>query len=206
MKANEVGPTFTDIDVDNLLVNRSTASRQALLKRAMAAKEIDRVRRGLYVLASQYRTSAIDLYAIASQVYKPSYISLESALSIHGLIPEEVKTITSGTFRRSRTFDTPLGRFRYRKSIFYDLFSVEHVEVDRFQSYLLASPLRAFAELVSDPNLRLLSFDACLESLRIDPQELSNVLTMKQIEETLQQSLPKRTMTILHEMKQELFS
>jgi len=205
-KKDEIGSSFSDIDVANLLFNRSAASRYALLKRALAAREIIRVRRGLYVLASRYRTDPIDLYSLASQIYKPSYISQESALSIHGIIPEEVKTVTSASFKRSCFFDTPLGQFRYHKSIFRDLFSVEHVKVDRFQSYLLASPLRALAELVSDPKLRLLSLVDCIESLRIEPEEIKSVVTKQNIEETLRQPLPKKVRVIFHEMKQELFS
>ena len=51
---------------------------------------------------------------LANLIYGPSYISLDYALSLHGLIPERVETITSVTTRRSRHFDTPFGTFSYR--------------------------------------------------------------------------------------------
>ena len=44
----------------------------------------------------------------------PSYVSLETALAWHGLIPERVDEITSVTCKRARLFRTPLGRFSYR--------------------------------------------------------------------------------------------
>ena len=54
-------------------------------------------------------------YWTANRIYAPSYLSLETALSHHGLIPEGVYTITSVSSRKTQTFDTPLGHFTYRR-------------------------------------------------------------------------------------------
>lgn len=54
------------------------------------------------------------LFEIAVRIYRPSYISLESALSHHGLIPESVYAVTAISTRRTYLFDTPIGRFSYR--------------------------------------------------------------------------------------------
>ena len=54
------------------------------------------------------------LFRAAATIYGPSYVSLETALSHHGLIPEAVYGITSATTRRTYRFDTPIGRFTYR--------------------------------------------------------------------------------------------
>lgn len=52
--------------------------------------------------------------AVANTVYAPSYISLESALSHHGFIPEGVFHITSVTSRHTLTFEVDGIRHFYR--------------------------------------------------------------------------------------------
>ena len=41
-------------------------------------------------------------YLLAGNIYGPSYISFEYALSFYGLIPERVSTITCATFNKKR--------------------------------------------------------------------------------------------------------
>ena len=54
------------------------------------------------------------LCIIANRIYEPSYISLEMALSIYGIIPESVYGITSVTSQRTKNLRTPVGDFIYR--------------------------------------------------------------------------------------------
>ncbi len=51
---------------------------------------------------------------IANRIYQPSYISLETALSHYGLIPEGVFTVTSITTNKTRGIQTPSGFYQYR--------------------------------------------------------------------------------------------
>lgn len=51
---------------------------------------------------------------IANRIYQPSYISLETALSHYGLIPEGVFSITSVTTNKTRAIETPKGNYQYR--------------------------------------------------------------------------------------------
>ena len=67
----------------------------SMLKRAVAAGEVVRIHRGLYCLATRYLREKIDPHVLAQRIYGPSYISLESALSHHGWIPEAVYAVTS---------------------------------------------------------------------------------------------------------------
>ena len=50
----------------------------------------------------------------ANRIYHPSYVSMETALSYYGLIPEAVYTITAVSTLKTKSFDTPLGTFSYR--------------------------------------------------------------------------------------------
>jgi predicted transcriptional regulator of viral defense system len=54
------------------------------------------------------------LLHIANKIYRPSYISFETALSRYHLIPESVYAVTSASTRRTMEFDTPISRFSYR--------------------------------------------------------------------------------------------
>ena len=76
--------------------------------------DVVRVRKGLYVApAFPGRPPAVDPLVLAPLIYGPSYVSLETALSWHGLIPERVDEITSVTCKRARSFRSPVGRFSY---------------------------------------------------------------------------------------------
>jgi hypothetical protein len=50
---------------------------------------------------------------LANLIYGPSYISLATAISNFGFIPERVTTTTSIGFGRSKTFSTPIGDFEF---------------------------------------------------------------------------------------------
>jgi predicted transcriptional regulator of viral defense system len=50
---------------------------------------------------------------LASQIYRPSYLSFHWALGYYGLIPERAVVYTSATTRVPRRFENALGRFRY---------------------------------------------------------------------------------------------
>lgn len=59
--------------------------------------------------------SETGLFYISNRVVEPSYISLETALSYYGLIPEGVFSITAVSSKRKTEFETPLARFTYNK-------------------------------------------------------------------------------------------
>ncbi len=75
--------------------------------------DLVQVKKGLYVLGKRMSNQVPNPFLLANQLYGPSYISLESALSFHGLIPERVFQTSSVTTRLSKTFQTALGTFDY---------------------------------------------------------------------------------------------
>ncbi|MCK5800572.1 MAG: hypothetical protein KAI47_25460 [Deltaproteobacteria bacterium] len=70
--------------------------------------ELIRLKRGLY----SFRRSFEPLAAAAS-LHGASYISFETALAYHGMIPEQIPTVMSVVDGRPAVFDTPAGRFEY---------------------------------------------------------------------------------------------
>ena len=81
------------------------------------------------------------LFEIAGRIYKPSYISLQTALSHYQVIPEAVYGITSVSTRRTYEFDTPLARFTYRtvrRKLFFGYLIIENgVKMARLEKAIL---------------------------------------------------------------------
>jgi hypothetical protein len=154
-------------------------ARELLLNRANKAGEIMRLKRGIYVLAPEYRKTEPPQWTIASLLLSPSHISLETALAYHGLIPEAVYQVASVSTQRSRRFDTPLGVFSYHCVPTKDpKAGVEAMcEPAPFWSYV-ATPLRAIADMVylnRTVTWREDGLDYLLESLRIEEQDLQDL-------------------------------
>lgn len=175
-------PFFSRTELD-VWVKGSVHRRDALLRRAMAAGEVARIRRGLYVVCPPYQKQKPDPLALAQHVYGPSYISMESALAFHGWIPEAVYTVVSASQSRSRVFDTPAGRFefvRIPQRTFYA--GVDRVELSGGSGpVFVANPLKALADLVYVRSPDEMP-EVWLDSLRIDPESLEAV-TVAQVDE-----------------------
>ncbi|MDM7997827.1 MAG: hypothetical protein QUT30_19315 [Acidobacteriota bacterium] len=168
-------------------VGGSSNRRFALLKRALKSGEVIRIHRGLYYLGSKYLRQKPDPLVLAQRIYGPSYISLETALSYHGWIPEAVYAITSASVDRSREIDTPIGHFSFTRipqKVFYT--EVTRIEKEGSkneqgfhisESFLMASPLKALADYVYAHRLDWISANPVIESLRVDESSLSCVET-----------------------------
>jgi predicted transcriptional regulator of viral defense system len=78
-----------------------------------------RLRQGTYTFP-EYRDRPDMAVYFASRIYNPSYISLHTALSAYGLIPESVAQITSVTSLKTARFANAFGEYSY-KSVREDL-------------------------------------------------------------------------------------
>ena len=169
------GGLFSSRDV-SVLVPGSDNRRYALIKRAIAHGELINICRGLYCLAPEYRKKPINTYSIAQQLYGPSYVSLESALSYHSLIPEAVYACTSVSLKESKDFETPLGLFSYKRvpqNIFYA--GVERFTDENGNVFLMAAPIKALADYVYIHRRDWAGLEPVVKSLRVDPQELEGL-------------------------------
>jgi len=102
-----------------------------------------RLKNGMYAFAKD--KGKIKGEEIAAFLYEPSYLSLESALSWHGFIPEMVYAYVSLTARINRKFTNAFGTFLYRHikpELFwgYTEMKTEHGH------YLLAEPEKALLD------------------------------------------------------------
>jgi len=74
---------------------------------------IKKIVKGHYLFSDMDMSEDL-LLAIANKIYRPSYISFETAMSHYRLIPENVYMITSASTKRTYLFETSLARFSYR--------------------------------------------------------------------------------------------
>jgi len=74
---------------------------------------LENVKRGFYRFSDQSLTLG-SLCFIANKIYRPSYVSLESALAFYEVIPETVFSITSISSLNTAQFATPVGIVSYQ--------------------------------------------------------------------------------------------
>lgn len=123
---------------------RSTILQQ--LHRFSKAGKIHALRRGLYVLAEPYLRNPVYPAELAAHIYRPSYLSLQWALSYYGIIPEAVMVFTSITTRRPRQFRNVYGEFGYQ-NVRPALFTgYSRVNLSG-RTILMASPEKALLDL-----------------------------------------------------------
>jgi len=160
---------------------RGYAQPRMKISSLLAKGIIVRVKKGLYIYGESQRRRPFCRELLANLIYGPSYVSLEYALHYHGLIPERVETVTSVTYGRSRSFDTPVGTFTYRM-IPLEAFrtGMDRVEQDAGRAFLIAIPEKALADrIVAERGAGITTrkelHDYLLTNLRIDPTALSEL-------------------------------
>lgn len=197
---------LTDVDLDGLL-DGTPASRYGMVNKALKKGEIIKIRRGLYLLADKYRHKKLSKFFLASRIVPHSYISLESAFSYYGWIPERVTTVTSIlAIGRTKKFATDFGEF-----VFYQLpvneyeflTGVIRVEEIKGEPFLLASPLRALADYVYVKKIDWQGLNYLTSGLRIDIEHIMQIKTNHFIEiKNVYRS--KRVLHFLDSLKKEL--
>ena len=131
-----------------------------------------RLKNGMYAFAKD--KEKIEGEEIASFLYEPSYLSLESALSWHGFIPEMVYAYVSLTARINRKFTNDFGTFLYRHikpGLFwgYTEIKTEHGH------FLLAEPEKALLDYLY-LNLSKIRNEADFDNIRFNMDTIKEKL------------------------------
>ena len=138
------------------------------------------------------------LQYVANRIYQPSYVSMESALSFYGLIPEAVYQIISVSSRKTNRFETSVGIFNYR-----------HLKPSLLFGYRLV-PWQDFHIRMAQPEKLILDYlylrpelaePADFAALRINGEVLTELLDQEKLYRYLklfnQKALQRRTETFL---------
>ena len=141
-------PVFTFAEAQMVAHEEPAAGLRLNLHRWAKKGTLIRLRREVYMFGD--RASPLPL--LISALYPPAYVSLETALNQHGLLPDVPFETTLVTPRATRSFQTPLGRFHFHRIHPRLFFGFD-------PSTLLADPEKALldyfyfrrARLVADP-------------------------------------------------------
>lgn len=117
--------------------------------RWIASGEILRLKRNLYTFPDYLQIADSALY-FANQIYRPSYISLHTALHIHGVIPEEVVQFTSVSTLKTSTFQNAFGSYTYHHIAANYMFGYELKQTDGQVPFVIqmATPEKAIIDLL----------------------------------------------------------
>jgi len=164
--------------------------------------ELISLKKGLYIPGIKTDLTGPETFLIANHLWGPSYVSLESAMSYWGLIPERVYEVKSITMKLSKKFKTPKGRFSYRfmPSPYYS-FGIRSIELSPGQVALLAIPEKALCDkIIATTGLMLRSpaqtRNFLLDDLRIDPQSLQK-FNLKELRSWIEDAPKKDSLRML---------
>jgi len=126
-----------------------------------------KLRNGLYAVKDAHPSR----FFIANKLYDPSYISLNTALSYYGIIPEVVYGVTSITAKTTREFQTPKGNFIYQriKKKAFTGYGLRLIDKD---NVLIAEPEKALADYLYFVDLKRVSLNDRLNLKKIKRAEL----------------------------------
>lgn len=105
---------FTLEDIENLFPDENTKTVKNNLVRWLSKGYFIRLKRDLYELVDKGIEVKIPDVYVANRLYEPSYVSLETALSIYSIIPDIASGVTLISIRPTRTFKNNYGAFFYR--------------------------------------------------------------------------------------------
>jgi predicted transcriptional regulator of viral defense system len=117
------------------------------LSRWVNKKKIYQLRRRVYAVAPPYQKIRPHPFLIANHLFRASYVSLQTAMAYHGLIPEVVNVTVSVTTGRPERLTTPLGIFESRHIKPALLFGYQMLDLGGQQA-LVATPEKALLDLI----------------------------------------------------------
>lgn len=127
-------------------------------KRGLVVK----LRQGMYLLNKNDRRIEPSLKFIANQLYSPSYVSLEYALWIYGLIPEAVFGVTSVTTKKTARFKNEMSVFIY-----------QHIKPAAFRGFKTVKDETGASVFIAEPEKAAVDFLYLnLSKFRTDPERV----------------------------------
>jgi predicted transcriptional regulator of viral defense system len=161
-------PIFSTLDIEKTFPNFEMENLQNWQKKGY----ILRIRNKWYCFTNRIKILE-ELFFVANKIYQPSYVSLESALSLYSWIPETTFMITSITTLKTNEFLTPLGSFHYK-----------NLKPDLFFGYKIKN-LGGVGFKIAEPEKTLLDFLYFKKDLENRDKLMSYRLNLEEINSTL---------------------
>lgn len=130
---------FTSLDLKKILQTTSDSYSYVLSGRLVKEGVLERVSKGYYILVSNKPSD----FELANILYRPSYVSLDSALNYYGILVQSPQQITSVTTNLTNTVSNNNKTFSYA-----------HVDQKYFTGYqkvgdfLIATPEKALVDMM----------------------------------------------------------
>jgi predicted transcriptional regulator of viral defense system len=168
------------------VLEKSVSNVNDKISNLVKSGELVRLKKGFYTFSKAYLTKPIDLISVANTLYTPSYVSFDYALSYYGMIPERVSEITSATSKNEKLFETPVGRFSYKKVPLkaYSL-GIDWLYDEDEGGRFIATPEKALCDKIRyDRGIGTLTQSSMAEYLKYDLRlEITKPLNAELIEE-----------------------
>ena len=143
---------FTAKTLAYILAVKKENTRFSLIKRLLRNKVLLKVERNRYIL----QNARVNDFSLANFIYKPSYISFESALNFYGILAQFPYEVTSSTAKKTK-----------QKVIDKKVFNYSHLKKELFWGYekkedfLIALPEKAVLDqlYLASKGLRKIALD-----------------------------------------------
>ena len=106
-----------------------------------------RLRQG-YFTFPEYKGKRDFAYYFANRIYRPSYVSLHTALAFYGMIPETVVQITSVTSLKTASFKNEFGEYIYKSVNENLIFGYDLKPMEGGRTLQFAKPEKALLDLL----------------------------------------------------------
>ncbi len=154
-----------------------------------------KLRNSWYSFPEYLKTPNFQFFA-SNKIYSPSYVSLHSALSFYGIIPEAVIQTTAVSSLKKANFENKFGTFSYQQILPDLLFGYEKKTFLNKYSLIIATPEKAILDLLylyplynDEQEIRELRFyedymheDLNLERLNQYTEKFKSIILRKRID------------------------
>lgn len=160
------------------------------------------VKKGLFIPGAKTNIAKPEPFLIANHLWGPSYVSVDTALSYWGFIPERVFEISSVTVKNTKTYLTKAGRFSYLHApLPYYSIGIKSIQLSKKQIVMIASPEKALCDkIIMTSGILLRSTklvsEYLLDELRMD-EEMLQKLDTNEIESWINISPKKESLKML---------
>jgi predicted transcriptional regulator of viral defense system len=106
-----------------------------------------KLRQGFFTFP-EYKEKRDYAYYFANRIYRPSYVSLHTALAFYGMIPETVVQITSVTSLKTASFKNEFGEYIYKSVNKNLMFGYDLKPIEGGRTLQFAKPEKALLDLL----------------------------------------------------------
>jgi len=142
---------FFESDEVHIIFKEPRGQIEARLSRWVSRGKLLKLRHKKYLLPEKYRKIEPTSGYISNYLYRPSYVSLRTALDIYGFIPELTYVYEAVTPRKTAGWKTPIGVFKYysikKERLWgYEIYP-ERRSANPQENFMLAEPEKVFLDL-----------------------------------------------------------